>query len=280
MRWYHIGGKRNSSSRSVSQSTDVTTVRAIYHYKIPQAVPLTGSITYDDIAQQDSLPVKRVFHFLRHAMASQIFTESPAGQVAHTAISRALSTDPELFEAVGLVTEEFAPASNALIGAIDTYPDSQEPTHTAYNLANKTPLPIYEFLLQHPERMRSFAMGMRFFTRGEGWDLKYLRVGHEWDATDSPGCLVVDVGGGQGAVSQNLAASTRHLRFVVQDSAAVTNSGEAALPEDLKERIDFMPHDFFTEQPVKGADVYFMRWVLHNSSSHHGFESVKNVNED
>lgn len=50
---------------------------------------------------------------------------------------------------------------------------------------------------------------------------------------------------GQGAVSRFLAASTRHVRFIVQDSAAVATSGEAALPEDLKERIDFMPHDFF-----------------------------------
>lgn len=80
-------------------------------------------------------------------MASQIFTESLPGHVTHTAISHTLSIDPEFFEAVGLLTDEFAPASNALIGAIDTYPDSREPTHTGHNLANNTPLPIYQFLL-------------------------------------------------------------------------------------------------------------------------------------
>ncbi|CAD6579483.1 MAG: hypothetical protein ASARMPRED_009150 [Alectoria sarmentosa] len=57
-------------------------------------------------------------------------------QVAHTAISHALSTGSEFFEAVGLLTDEFTPASSALIGAIDTYPDSEEPTYTGYNLAN------------------------------------------------------------------------------------------------------------------------------------------------
>lgn len=194
-------------------------------------------------------------------MASQIFTESLSGQITHTAISRALLTDPEFFEAVGLVTDEFAPGSNALIGDIDKYPDSQEPTHTGYNLANNTPLPIYQFLLQHAER----------------WDLKYLRAGYNWDAIDNPDGLVVDVGGGQGAVSQYLAASTRYLRFIVQDLAVVVDLGEAALPKDLRERIDFMPHDFFTEQPVKGADVYFMRWILHNWSDKYCLQILRNL---
>jgi hypothetical protein len=31
-------------------------------------------------------------------------------------------------------------------------------------------------------------------------------------------------------------------------------------------RVEFMVHDFLTEQPVRGADVYFLRWVLHNWS--------------
>ena len=90
-------------------------------------------------------------------------------------------------------------------------------------------------------------MGIRFFTRGEGWDVEYLRVGHRWDAIDSPGCPTVDAGGRQDVVSQYLAASTQHSRFFVQGSAAVTNSSEAALPEDRKERIDFTSYGFSTE---------------------------------
>lgn len=27
-----------------------------------------------------------------------------------------------------------------------------------------------------------------------------------------------------------------------------------------------MAHDFFTEQPVQGADVYYSRWMLHDWS--------------
>lgn len=35
------------------------------------------------------------------------------------------------------------------------------------------------------------------------------------------------------------------------------------LPAELKGRVSYMPHDKYAEQPVKGADVYFMSTVLH-----------------
>lgn len=257
--------------------TDITTLRAIYHYKIPHAVPLTGSATYDKIAEQVSLPSSLVSRFLRHAMASQIFTESQPGHVSHTAISHALATDAEFFEAVGLLTDEFAPASNSLIAALDRYPGSQEPSQSGFNVANDTRLPIYQSLLEHPARRRRLGMGMQYFTRGEGWHLKHLRRGYNWDAIDKAGGLVVDIGGGHGAVSQFLAASTNHVRFIVQDLEAVTKSGAAGLPAELKERIDFMPHDFFTEQPIHGADVYFMRWILHNWSDKYCVQILRSL---
>jgi hypothetical protein len=43
-------------------------------------------------------------------------------------------------------------------------------------------------------------------------------------------------------------------------------AGEALLPAELKPRIDFVAHDFFTEQPVRGADIYIFKWIMHNWS--------------
>jgi hypothetical protein len=36
------------------------------------------------------------------------------------------------------------------------------------------------------------------------------------------------------------------------------------LPADLNNRISFQTHDFMTLQPIKGADVYFLKHVLHD----------------
>jgi hypothetical protein len=35
---------------------------------------------------------------------------------------------------------------------------------------------------------------------------------------------------------------------------------------DLNGRVTFMPHDFFTDQPVSGAAAYLLRYITHNWS--------------
>ena len=79
------------------------------------------------------------------------------------------------------------------------------------------------------------------------------------------GAQVVDVGGGRGQVSIRIAEKVPHLSFVVQDQASVVESvqAEGGL-EDLDDRVRFQPHNFFAAQPVKGADVYLFRFILHD----------------
>lgn len=58
------------------------------------------------------------------------------------------------------------------------------------------------------------------------------------------------------------------LKFVVQDRAATVEHGKRDVwpkenPEAVAEnRVQFMPHDFFQSNPVKGADVYWLRYIL------------------
>ncbi|CCL98637.1 uncharacterized protein FIBRA_00639 [Fibroporia radiculosa] len=80
---------------------------------------------------------------------------------------------------------------------------------------------------------------------------------------------IVDVGGGVGGMSLDLAKRFPCLRFIIQDRAAVIPQAEVVWQHELPEaistqRVQFMPHDFLTEQPVKGANVYLMRYVLHD----------------
>ena len=57
---------------------------------------------------------------------------------------------------------------------------------------------------------------------------------------------------------------------MVQDLAATTAEiGPAAsylLPEDVKERVTLLEHDFFETRPVHEADAYLFRFVAHNWS--------------
>ncbi|KAI9674799.1 MAG: hypothetical protein M1817_001703 [Caeruleum heppii] len=75
---------------------------------------------------------------------------------------------------------------------------------------------------------------------------------------------VVDVGGGVGGLTLQLSQQYPSLNFVVQDRPSVLKQAETIWqkenPDALKQgRVKLMPHDFFQEQPVKGADVYWFR---------------------
>lgn len=71
--------------------------------------------------------------------------------------------------------------------------------------------------------------------------------------------LAVDVGGSHGSLSMTIAQEYPDLSFVVQDQEEVVKVGQKVLPLDLMERITFMAHDFFIDQPVLGADVHILR---------------------
>lgn len=78
--------------------------------------------------------------------------------------------------------------------------------------------------------------------------------------------FIVDVGGAVGGSMKELKQAHPELRgkFVVQDLPRVID----AIPENfLPSDIEPMVADFWQPQPVKNAKVYYLRLVLHSSSS-------------
>jgi 6-hydroxytryprostatin B O-methyltransferase len=74
----------------------------------------------------------------------------------------------------------------------------------------------------------------------------------------------LQVGGSAGHDDIELAQHYPSVKFIIQDRAEVVASFEASLPSDLNSRISFQTHDFMTPQPIKGADVYFLKHILHD----------------
>lgn len=52
----------------------------------------------------------------------------------------------------------------------------------------------------------------------------------------------------------------------MQDRPQVVALGQKNVPSHVRGRVEFRAHDFFQEQPVKDADVYMLRWILHDWS--------------
>ena len=103
---------------------------------------------------------------------------------------------------------------------------------------------------------------MRAFEGGPDLSPSYLINGFNWGLLGDG--LVIDVGGSLGAVSIAIAEKWPALRFIVQDRAEViTAASNQSLSDSVKERIEFMAHDFFTPQPVSG-ELYLFRHIFHN----------------
>lgn len=88
---------------------------------------------------------------------------------------------------------------------------------------------------------------------------------------------IVDVGGSSGTFGIALAERFPNLNIIVQDRPDVVELASKKLPEKLKHRVSFMAHDFFTEQPIKDADVYFFKWIIHDWSDKYAIQILRSL---
>ena len=94
---------------------------------------------------------------------------------------------------VGYTSEETYPASTKLVEATKKWGASGSAVETAYNIAFDTHLPMFEHMAQSPERVERFANVMVEMTSTDGYNIRHLVNGFDWEALED-GTTVVDVG--------------------------------------------------------------------------------------
>lgn len=92
------------------------------------------------------------------------------------------------------------------------------------------------------------------------------KIKHLDQETATKSLTSIQVGGSSGEVVKAIAARYPNLTFQIQDQPLTVAKGIADLPADLKSRISFLSHDFFTPNPVKPGEaaVFFLRFILHD----------------
>ena len=73
-----------------------------------------------------------------------------------------------------------------------------------------------------------------------------------------------------GGFSLDLSKMYPDLKFIVQDRGPVIEKAKGVWAEGAPEaiasgRVTLMPHDIFQPNPVKEADIYFLRCILYVS---------------
>jgi 6-hydroxytryprostatin B O-methyltransferase len=255
-------------------------LRYIVHFSIPDLVPQTGETSYVDLAAAAKVPEAHLKRIIRLASTAGIFRESMPGYVAHTMLSVRLSSAyPELSNYAAHCLEFSFPVAARMPEMSERWAGSEAKTHTAFNVAYDTEEPLFKWLQHEPAHAGRFAKLMGAMRKNPTWDVKHLVEGWEGWAELEKGAKIVDVGGSVGHASVALAEKYDGLTFVVQDLGYVVAQAKEAksVPETLEGRVQLEAHDFFIEQPVKDADVYLLRQILHDWADESAIRILKGI---
>ncbi|RYP50588.1 hypothetical protein DL768_003933 [Monosporascus sp. mg162] len=234
-------------------------------------IPPGGQVSFGEISKKTGLDEPLVRRLLRHAMAMRILKEPEPGLVAHTKISKFLTT-PYINAWVSLGAQDGWPASARMVDAMQKWPSSEEPNETGFCLANNTEKSIYEVLSADPMRAMRFASSMKSFDHFPGYAIAEVPKLYDWGSLGN--VLIADVGGSKGHVAIELAKSFGDVKLLVQDMEMVVEGAESDVPDQLKGRIKFMAHGLFDPQAVQ-ADVYFFRMIFHNWADKYALRILK-----
>lgn len=194
-------------------------------------------------------------------MTNYIFHEPSPGLIAHTAASRMLAEDGPLQAWVGFNSEDIFPAAAHSLQSLQTYPEGTELTRTGFNFAFNTvnQEPMFVTFGKDPARAKRMGGAMASLTGGEGYEVRHFVDNYDLSDVDAKEGTFVDVGGSHGFVCVDLGKKWNKTKFVVQDLQKTVDSAPKPISpdEDVSKRITLQAHDFFTEQPVHGADGMF-----------------------
>jgi hypothetical protein len=239
-------------------------------FKMAGAFPVSETTTVPKLAEASGLHNEDCTRLVRHAVASRLFLEPSPGVISHSGMSNAIANVPLLREWVEETCENMWSSGPFIVSAMEKYPGSEEPGQSAYSVSRNTDCSFFEDLGTDETGVKAkrFADAMSFFQASPAMQTSLIVDNYDWKSYKT----VVDVGGSHGAVMIELAKQNPEMKCTVQDLPEVI----AGAPKGT-ERVTFEAYDFFTEQPVKGADVYFFRMIFHNWGDKYCIQILKNL---
>lgn len=241
-------------------------VHWLCHFHILSFIPLKGSVPYAELASLASVPLAQLKRVARMAILHNFLREPEHDKLAHSATSVLLVKNPGLLDWMLFMAEATSIGAAKLVEATEKWGSSTSKTQTAFNIAKNTDLPFFDFLAQTPDLRTKFAHYMKNVTASEGTKIDHLLEGFDWGNL-ADGATVVDVGGSNCHASIALATRFPQLRFVVQDLPDTIAKADALLGStspSVSSRITAQAHNFFSPQPILGAQVYLLRMILHD----------------
>ena len=201
----------------------------------------------------DPLLVSRI---MRYMVASRLVGETGPDQYVASKKTYVFA-DPRIEHPIRFFHAVSNPAFHALPEFLKETGYRNEIHGSAFQKGLGTELEPYPWLKQHPDILKNFQAAMRLTRDANGVDMIPL---DQTVSSEHDGAMFVDIGGNTGHQAGEVLSKYPELadRVIVQDRGEVIKCAP-----DIK-GIQWMEHDFFKIQPVKGAKYYYLRAVLHN----------------
>jgi len=244
----------------------------------------------DEIAAKNNMDPRKLARLLRMLTIYHFFQEVSPNVFKHNRLSSLFHSGKTVEEIHKQPTEKYSNCSGMapLLGhatdecfkggayLADNLTDpatasSNEPDQAPHQRAFRTDMFLFPWLElpENEKRLKRFNRSMH----GASLMAGDVSAGFDWTVLPK-NSLVVDVGGGVGSTTLNLLNAHKHLRYIVQDRAPAIKDAqkfwEAQQPEALSSgQVDLQVHDFFEENPVRGAAVFILRMILHDWPDHY-----------
>ncbi|KAL8931961.1 MAG: hypothetical protein Q9216_007011 [Gyalolechia sp. 2 TL-2023] len=265
----------------------------------------SNGLAVDEISTQVGIESEKLSRLLRCLCSIHIFQEVEPNVFANNCISTALVGNEPLRAYIMLYGSDFFTASDnlphTLLDPKTGY--SYDVDKTATQSAVGTTKPRWEWLEEKVPPQKLLAPSGQGYPGAFGPDVetalqskdpdglverpelatfglamlgggRVTGTAHLFDFpwADLGEVLVVDVGGGVGGFCLQLSHLYPNLKFIVQDREPVIEQAKTVVwpkenPDAVRSgRVSFVSHDFFNENPTKGADVYWLRYIIHDWS--------------
>jgi hypothetical protein len=239
---------RAQAQRLVSGFRGYQLVVAACRLKLPDLVA-GGPMTAGELAEATGTDAPSLHRMLRGLAAWEVLAEDADGRFAATPLSDMFRSDqPGLRNLAIMLSEEGYPVWGELMKVLETGQPAFE------RVFGK---PRWEYLAENPASSVQFNAAMEETSKRVGRDLV---ASYGFDGAH----IVVDVGGGSGALLAAVLQAHPGMRGILFDVAAgLAGARENMQAADLHDRVTFVEGSFFESVPG-GGDVYLLKSIVHD----------------
>ena len=206
----------------------------------------------------DETLIRRV---IRELATSGVIDEVSKDTFAENALSQELLTQ-EACGAMCFLTDVCIPFYAQVPASIEhrNFRCPSDPYECPWQDGMNTKLSFFEWLQTYPEHLNQFGGVMRGYSKSRPIWFEYFPSDNLFENDDKQALILVDVGGGLGHGMHRFLAKypTAKGRLVLEDLPEVIDQVQPT------NDITLLAHDFFQQQPICNARVYFLHSILHD----------------